>query len=133
MRTLPSSFLQLSRGAHEGVNGYGLNRIYTLGMAANLKMCLYSIVRLLLQVSVAMALNDDEMAEQALQGIGYFIFSSDIKLRSLRVIIVVVGSCTIKMLNSQDRVSHEGYVHRFMLEVLFESETGRKESECLSV
>jgi hypothetical protein len=58
------------------------------------------------------------MVEQATQGIGYFIFSSDIKLRSLCVIIVVVGSCTIKMLNSQDRVSHEGYVHRLMLEVL---------------
>jgi hypothetical protein len=102
-------------------------------MAANLKMCLYSIVRGVLQVSVAMALNDDEMAEQALLGIGYFIFSSDIKLRSLCVIIVVVGSCTIKMLNSQDHVSHEGCVRRFMLEVLFESETGRKESKCLSV
>ncbi len=68
-----------------------------------------------------------------MQGIGYFIFSSDMKLRSLCVIIVVVGSCTNKMLNSQDRVSHEGYVHRLMLEVLFESETGRKESKCLSV
>jgi hypothetical protein len=102
-------------------------------MAANLKMCLYSIVREVFQVSVATALNDDEMAEQALQGIGCFIFSSDIKLRSLCVIIIVVGSCTNKMLNSQDHVSHEGYVRRLMLEVPFESKTRRKESECLNV
>ncbi len=34
MRTLPSSFLQLRRGAHEGVNWYGSNKSYILVMAA---------------------------------------------------------------------------------------------------
>jgi hypothetical protein len=47
---------------------------------------------------MALAFNDDEMAEKALQEMGYFIFCTDIKHIPQFLIIFVVASCIV---NSQ--------------------------------
>ncbi len=53
------------------------------------------------QFAMDMAFNDDEMAEKALQEMGYIIFCADIKHIPQFLIIFVVASCTVKTLNSQ--------------------------------
>jgi hypothetical protein len=53
------------------------------------------------QFAMALAFNDDEMAEKALQEMGYIIFCADIKHIPQFLIIFVVASCTVKTLNSQ--------------------------------